>query len=129
MANLLLDLVSHLITHEKVTASDSFRDGMPDKPDNLVSLYESSGVPARICDAENRSVQIQVRDNSYATCRTRIRDIYSLFHKDEMEDRLMMLTATRWSIVSCRGTPFKLRRDESKRTIFSFNMSIVTHKD
>jgi len=63
MANLLLDIVNYLIAQGKVT-TDAFRDSMPDKPDSLVSLYESSGVPARICDAENRSVQIQVRDNS-----------------------------------------------------------------
>jgi len=131
MGNLLLDIVNYLITQGVVTAdgTDVFRDNMPDNPDNLVSVFEGQGVPAFVCDAENRSIQVSVRNTSYIACKTKIRSIFTLFHSNETEGRYINFTATRWGLVGCRGTPFKLKEDESKRTIFVFNMSIITHKD
>ena len=131
MGNLLLDIVNYLITQGVVTAdgTDVFRDNMPDSPDNLVALFEGQGVPAVVCDAENRSVQFQVRNKSYTACKTKIRSIFALFHLNEIEEQYIDFTATRWSLVTCRGTPFKLKEDESKRTVFVFNMSVITHKD
>jgi len=131
MADLLLDVVNYLITQGKATAygTDIFEDNMPDTPNNLISVFESVGSAAFSCDAVNRSVQLQVRDNDYLTGKTKINGLFSLFQKNEIEDRQIWLTATRWSINSCTGTPFKLKEDESKRTIFLFNLSVITHKD
>ena len=131
MADLLVDFVNYLINQGKATAdgTDIFRDNMPDSPNNLISVFESMGSAAFSCDAVNRSVQLQIRNKSYSAGKTKIDGLFSLFQKNEIEDRQIWLTATRWSIISCTGTPFKLKEDESKRTIFLFNLSVITHKD
>ena len=131
MENLLLDVIEYMIAQGVVTGAniDTFTDYLPDTPHNAIGLYEYAGTPAFIGDFANRSISVQVRNKSHENGRVKIQSIYNLFHKEEMEDSIIMLTATRWSIIHCRSTPSKLRVDESKRTIFVFNMGVLTSKD
>lgn len=131
MSNLLTDNITYLANLGLIKGAnvDTFADVMPVDPINAVALFEYSGSPAFIGDFANRSIALHVRNENYEACRALIHTIYDAYHKEKPEDRIIMLTSTRWTIIHCRSTPTKLSTDESKRTIFGFNMGILTEKD
>lgn len=125
-----MDMETFLITNGFATVDgvDVFRDFMPDTPDNVVAIYEYAGVPGSVgIDTQNRSIQINVRDRSYSSARSKIHAIYNLFH--QAEEPIIALTATRWSICQPRQVPFQSNRDTQGRVVFTFNLGITTHKD
>ena len=130
--NLLVDIITYM-TNQSVIAGplpdgDTVYGTMLDKPDHLISLIEYPGVSAFMAAFGLRSIQVNVRDNNNSIALSKAWDIYNLFHKENIEDRIIQLTFTRWAIFSCRQSPFKLKDDESKRAIYVFNMG-VTAKD
>ena len=131
MSSLLEDILDYLKTNSKITnpAVDGFENVMPESPDNLVSLIEYLGTSGFVDDTNNRSIQVNVRNKSYETARQKVWSIYNLFHTQDIEDRIVHLTSTRWAMFNCRSAPFKLREDEQKRTIFIFNMGVLTSND
>jgi hypothetical protein len=131
MSDLLLDLIDFLVDNNKVEgrAIDAFTDNAPISPDDIVSLYEYGGNPAFIGDFANRGITVQVRNKIYTVGKEKIHDIYNLFHKNDVEDRIIFLTEDRWAIIHPRSTPTKLKVDESNRTIFTFSMGVLTTKD
>lgn len=127
---LLVDIESFLIANNFATVDgvDIFRDFMPATPDNVVVVYEYAGLPGGVgIDTQIRSVQINVRDQSYSKAREKIHAIYNLFHKPE--DSLIAITPTRWSVCQPRQVPFQSNRDAQGRVVFTFNMGVTTHKD
>lgn len=133
-ANLLLDLVTYLTIYasDVVTAdgTDIFRDWVPDSPDNLVSLNEYEGMSSSISNADNRSIQVLVRNTSYETARKNIWKIYNLLYDPENEVKIIDdITATRWVIISAKQPPFSLPRSDDGRAIFIFNMGVISHRD
>jgi len=128
--NLLLDIISYMTDQGVVTgaAQDIFYGKFPNKPDNIIVLMEYSGNAAFVADFGLRSIQVNVRYNDDDNARSKAWDIYNLFHSQDIEDRIINLTSSRWAIFSCRQSPFKLKEDENKRSIYVFNMG-VTAKD
>ena len=128
--NLLVDIITYMTAQGVVTAggTDAFYSALPNKPDNLVTLLEYLGNAAFLANFGLRSIQVNVRDNNGPNALSKAWDIYNLFHSEDIEDRIINLTAIRWAIFSCRQSPFKLKDDESKRAIYVFNMG-VTAKD
>lgn len=130
MANLLLDIGQYLIENGIVTADgvDYFRDGLPEKPDNVVAAAEYPGLPTQPFDEScDRSVQIKVRNKSYEQARIKSNEIFALL--DNPEERIYNLTPTRWCIGKAQQSPYKLSVDKSGNTVFCFNMRIITHRD
>jgi len=131
MANLLLDLVNYIIAQGLATTGgqDILYNDMPDSPNNLISLLEYAGQSSPISDFGLRSIQPNIRNESDDEARVKAWALYNLFHPNDIEDSIIFLTATRWTKISCRNEPFKLKEDESHRTIYVFNMGVLTHKD
>lgn len=131
MSNLQIDLAQYLIANGIGTGdgNDIFRDFTPDTPDNIVVFYEYAGSPViGPIDAANRSIQVRVRDKSYASARSRIHQIYRLLHTPE-ESVKIGLPNGRWMIGTARQTPYKLMEDSAKRTVYAFNYAVLTYTD
>ena len=103
---------------------DCFIDNMPEKPDNVISLFEYEGTTDFVA---NRSVQIVVRDTSYETGRNRCIEAFNAV--ENPYNRITQLTEDRWAILKARQPVFKLKEDESSRTVWAFNLSVVTYND
>lgn len=129
--NLLADMITYMIAQSVVTAggTDAFYGTLPNKPDNLVSLLEYPGNAAFTANFGNRSIQVNARNINDSNAMSKIWDIYNLFHSEDIEDRIIDLTASRWAIFSCRQSPFKLKEDENKRSIYLFNMGVLAHDE
>jgi hypothetical protein len=131
MSNLQIDLAEYLVANGIGTGDgkDIFRDFTPDTPDNIVILYEYAGSPLNAgIDAANRSIQVRVRDKSYASARARINSIYRLLHTPEDMVKIN-LPNERWMVGTARQSPYKLMEDSVKRTIFAFNYAVLTYTD
>lgn len=127
MANLLLDIIHRLQQAELVQGDgqDTYRDKMPDTPDEAICLVEYPGTPIRNTSLALRSIQISVRASSYARSRQRAYDLYHFLHKPE--DPIFDEDSTgRWFTGTARQTPFKLSEDTKGRTTFAFNYAITT---
>ena len=64
--------------------TDLFTGYMPDKPDNLICLFEYGGSPPDIAsdvDEENPSFQVRVRNTNYLAARTKIESIVNVLHR------------------------------------------------
>lgn len=131
MANLLLELANHLAQLDWIMGDgiDTFRNYQPETPDEIVALTEYRGVSSHYSLAGIRPVQIVVRHRSPDIARERANELYRLLFDTE-EDNLIVETEDRpWSIMTPINPPALLERDEQERTIFSFNVSIVTTID
>lgn len=133
MANALLLDISLFLTAHTLTAGDgvdSFRDFMPETPDNLVVLQEYRGeAMLPYIDETNRSVQISVRDLDADNARAKALNIFKAFMLERADDGRVDLTPTRWGQVYLRQSPFLLKRDENNRSIYVFNIGITTTID
>jgi len=130
VANLLQDLGAYLKLNSIVLNDgvDYFRDNLPDTPDNVVVAFESAGFGTTTgVDAVSRSVQIQVRNTSYAAARDKIMSIFRLL--DKPLDRIVGLTSVRWGVISAQHNPFKLTVDKNGRVVFAFSFLIITYRD
>lgn len=131
MANsLLLDIVQFLVDNGLVQGDgiDTFRDYTPEAPDALVSIHEYSGSPVLPYDsAAHRSVQILVRDPSADTARQKAFNIFNAIHNALNTDGRLDFTPTRWGQVYLRQLPFFMKRDESNRAYYIFNIGITTN--
>jgi hypothetical protein len=132
--NLLLDLVNYLITYASdiVTEDgiDIFRDWLPDSPTNAVALMEYPGTSSQVCNADERSISVQVRNESYETARKNIWTIYNLLYDPENDIRIIDdISATRWVIINARQAPFSLPKTDDGRFIFIFNMGVISSRD
>jgi hypothetical protein len=131
MSNLQIDLAQYLVVNGIGSGEgvDIFRDFTPDTPDNIVIFYEYAGSPLDgSIDAANRSIQVRVRDKSYASARAKINQIYKLLHTPGQSVKVNLPNG-RWMIGTARQTPFKLMEDTTKRTVFAFNYAILTYTD
>lgn len=128
--SLLEDIGIFLITHTQVTADgiDFFRDAIPEAPDSLVAASEYAGAPQQLgVESANRSVQIAVRESTYAAASAKAWIVYKLL-VDPIEP-FIDLVSGRWCLITARQTPFKMQIDTQGRTIFAFNLIITTKLD
>lgn len=135
---LLLDLVNYIITYasdpDGMLAThdgvDIFRDWMPDAPSNAIALKEYLGLSSQVCNADSRSIQVSVRNDSYEKARKKIWAIYNLLYDPEKEVRIIdNITASRWGIITANQPPFFLRKTDDGRSIFVFNMRVTSSRD
>lgn len=130
MNSLLLDIVEYF-TSLGLTEGDGvdcFRDFSPEAPDNIVYLIEYNGgeVPYYEDNAAHRSVQVNVRNADADAARIKSLELFKALKSDT---KYVQFTETRWGQVTLRQTPFKVKQDENKRTIYAFNMGITTTID
>ena len=127
MANpLLLDIVIYLASKGAIVGDgiDTFRDFIPEKPDNIVAITEYIGSPTLPYEPSvHRSIQVSVRNLSADAARVKALEIFKLF---QSENRIVDFTAERWGQVYLRQTPFRSKTDNSDRVTYTFNMGITT---
>lgn len=106
---------------------DSFRDFMPDAPDNVVVFHEYAGSPVSpYMDSVHRSVQVKVRNASATAARAKALDLMRIF-TSESESLRVDFTDELWGQIYVRQTPYKLSQDTSDRITYCFNLGITTN--
>lgn len=131
MAILCDDIITFIVASGNgvVTAADTdiFRNVLPDSPDASVGVFEYLGITDEHSFLGNRSISIQIRRTSAEAARVAAWVIYNLL--DVPRAREIWLTATRVGIIKARSTPAILRTDDTGRTIYVINVSVVTTRD
>lgn len=128
---LLLDIVIFLTSRGVIEGDgiDTFRDFVPETPDNLVAITEYSGSPSsKIDPIVHRSIQISVRDLRADAARAKALEIYKAL-LPETEDARVDFTPERWGQVHLRQTPFRMKTDSSDRVTYGFNIGVTTTID
>lgn len=135
--NLLLDLIKYLKYNDIVEGDgiDSFRDHLPEDPDDVIVFKELEGEGTTIgADGVVRRIQCLCRssaDNPEKS-RDKVWEIYSKL--DSLNGLLDMrdyddLDNNRWIILEMINNPIKAKVDDNNRTVYSFTMSTVTYLD
>lgn len=125
---LLLDIVTYLTSNGVIDGDgvDTFRDFIPEMPDNVVAITEYSGSPPVPYDTTvHRSVQVSVRNKNADAARRKALELYEVL-RPTSEDCRVDFTPERWGQVSIRQTPFRMKTDSSDRVTYGFNMGITT---
>jgi hypothetical protein len=126
MTDLLTDMKAYFVANG-IQASLIFRDGIPDKPDTAIALFEYEGSsPGAQIAGSDRSVQVMARALSSDEAKVLARKLHKLL---ETEDGELYYTPERWSITHRRQSPFKLKVDDAKRSCYVFNVGITTYDD
>ena len=129
---LLLDIVIYL-TNKQVIAGDgidTFRDFIPEMPDDLVAITEYKGSPMSSFESvSHRSVQVLVRNRDADLARSKCLDIFRTIQENLDESSRLDFTEGRWGQVSLRQTPYRLNTDKSDRVSYGFNIGITTTID
>lgn len=125
---LLLDIVTFLVSKGAVEGDgiDTFRDFIPETPDNLVAITEYSGSPSVLFDpTAHRSIQVSVRNLDADMARAKALELYKVLQPTN-EDARLDLTDDRWGQVFLRQPPFRMKTDTSDRVTYGFNIGITT---
>lgn len=129
MANpLLLDIVTYLTDKSVITGDgiDTFRDFIPEMPDNIVAITEYTGNPTVPYEpSAHRSIQVSVRNKSADEARKKALDIFKAL-QPESENCRVDFTSERWGQISFRQAPFRMKTDNNDRVTYGFNMGITT---
>lgn len=128
---LLLDIVLYLTDAGVIKGDgiDTFRDFIPEMPDNIVAITEYQGSPVVPYETTvHRSVQVSVRNKNADVARRKSFELYEAL-KPTSEDCRVDFTPTRWGQVSIRQTPFRLKTDANDRVTYGFNLGITTTID
>lgn len=123
---LLLDIVLYLTSKGIIEGDgvDTFRDFIPEMPENLVAITEYKGSPmVPYEEAAHRSVQVSVRNKNADAARRKALEIFKAF---QSENTIVHFTDTRWGQVVLRQPPFRSSTDSSERVTYAFNMGITT---
>lgn len=123
---LLLDIVIYLINEGAVEGDgiDTFRDFIPESPDNIVALTEYQGSPTVNYESlVHRSVQVSVRNKNANIARIKALEIFKLLQSNNL---IVEFTPERWGQVYLRQPPFRSKTDEADRVTYSFNAGITT---
>lgn len=131
MPELLEDLVEWLVQEYLVEGDgiDTFRDYIPDSPENLVALIEYDSIlpSIRVKRTAVRYVQINVRNLSTDDAKRKCYDIFHLF--DSSDEAIIELPSGRWAIMTLKQLPFKVSTDDNGLTTWAFNVAITTNSD
>lgn len=131
---LLKDIVTYLTTKGVIVGDgiDTFRDFVPETPDDIVSITEYQGSPPQAFEqVVHRSVQVLVRNKNADIARSKSLEIFRVLQNDILstDDSRVDFTSERWGQVSLRQTPFRVGTDSSDRVKYAFNMGITTTID
>ena len=107
---------------------DSFRNFMPEMPDNVVVFHEYPGdAPLHnFTEHVHRSVQVSVRNMTDEAARSKALELYKLFIADT-ESLRVDFSDSDWGQVYIRQLPFKIDQDNSGRVTYCFNLGITTN--
>jgi len=131
MNPLLLDILLYFQSKELIDGDgiDAFRDFSPEEPNDTVVLVEYAGDPqVPFTHLVNRSVQVFVRSTDANKAREKAQELYKVLFSEE-ETRQIHFTEQRWGQVYLRQSPGLLRRDDSGRTVYFFNIGVTTTID
>lgn len=127
---LLLDIVTYLTNKGIVEGDgiDTFRDFIPEAPDNVIIVTEYQGSPPVPYDSVvHRSVQLSVRDKNADIARRKSLEIFKVLQEDSHNNSQRVdFTSERWGQVSLRQPPFRISTDNSDRVRYGFNIGITT---
>jgi hypothetical protein len=126
---LLLSLIEYGVSKGVLVGDgeDSYRDFMPEVPDNVVVFHEYAGQPiVPVIDYVHRSVQVKVRSMDANAARNKALQLFEIF-KSDTESRRVDFSDTLWGQVYIRQTPFKLSQDTAGRVTYCFNLGITTN--
>lgn len=133
MASILEDIGSYFKTKALITDDgvDYFRDQIPDSPDKAVACFQYGGSSDTFGDASMLvAVQVNVREVTYSKARKLIYSLYNAVQVPaDADSQIIQLTANRYALIETLQPPFKTELDEKNRTIFKFNMNVVTVRD
>lgn len=134
MWDLLEAIISYLSTNGALENLSYYKDAMPETPHKLVAIYEIKGVgPVRGGAGAGRAFQIVARSSSDDPewAKTIAWSIYEMlsfpdqiFDLRELEEPIDF-----WGVMAPRQTPFKISVDKNNRTLYGFNVAIVTQVD
>lgn len=107
-------------------ATNLFLGMMPDAPHSCVTLHALPGTPpsetfAVLPHAENLTLQVLVRDPTYASAESRAREIWL----DLLEVIDVPLSGHHYYRISSAQSPYLLERDETRRCIFAVNFIVM----
>lgn len=126
---LLKALIQYGVTNGALVGDgeDSYRDFMPETPDDVVVFHEYSGDPlSPFTESVHRSVQVKVRSRNAEAARSKALTLLRLFSA-HTEDMRIDFTEDFWGQVYVRQAPFKLSQDEDGRITYCFNLGITTN--
>lgn len=132
MANSLEDLAGYLIDNNFATVLDDdiFIEYAPkDKKDFIAIMEYDNGNFDRKKESITRKIQINVFGMNALSVRNKINRIFKTLSGSESKDWVIDYKTDRFFIFTMIGTPFKLKRDESGRFIYSFNMKMTTNNN
>lgn len=103
---------------------------MPDKPDNIVALFEYAGEPTELMMGpddpvlERPGLQVRVRDKSYSAGRARIQAVVDALHGLANE----VLGDRRYLLIQANQSPESLGLDQNNRSEFVVNFSVLKER-
>lgn len=121
LLNELVDLLEAAVPGEYMV------DGCIDEPDDLIYLLEYSGGASDNFSAF-RNVQINVRSRSNLTAKRTSWGLYNAL-RESLSEGSAMLPSGRYLLISFKQTPFLSSRDNTNRTIYTFNINVCSQHD
>lgn len=124
---LLDDIATYLQT---LANRDIFKGHYPDKPDNVISLFEYAGEPAEMTMGggdpvlERPGLQVRVRDKDYAAGRSRIQAVVDALHGLANTK----LSDTRYLLIRANQSPESMGLDQNNRSEFVVNFSVLKER-
>lgn len=107
--------------------TDLFIGYMPDKPDNLICLFEYGGSPPDIVsgvDEENPSFQVRVRNTNYSAARTKIESVVNVLHRIANET----INDTFYLSIFANQSPASIGRDANNRAEIVVNFRVTKRR-
>lgn len=127
--SLLLSLIEYGVSKGVLVGDglDSYRDFMPEVPDNIVVFHEYAGEPPTpYIESVHRSIQVKVRNTDAEAARSKALQLFEIFRSDT-ESLRVDFSDDLWGQVYIRQTPFKLSQDAAGHVTYCFNLGITTN--
>lgn len=129
---MLLDDIANLLQSKGIGTVniDIFKGYKPDKPDNLVALFEYAGNTMELTMGKNDPVierpglQVWVRNYLYPAGRAKIEQVVDALH-GEAE---LTLDGDRYLLIRANQSPESMGMDANNRSEFVVNFSIIKER-
>ena len=125
---MLLDDIAAILQQRGI--SGVHKGFMPDKPDNIVALFEYAGEPMELTMGsddpvlERPGLQVRVRDTSYPAGRAKIGQIVTILHGLSE----VIINGTRYLLIRANQSPESLGLDANNRSEFVCNFSVLKER-
>jgi len=126
---LLDDMGTYVGSNTALTlGTDLYLSLLPDSPDNVVALFENTGIvpvstlgSTNLPQIERPELQFIVRNTSYATGRTLANTLWELLTSVSNST----IEGTLYHRIEATSSPFVFERDQSRRVLFSCNFNVM----